>query len=47
MMHGAMVQAQKDAILGAVLAVPSSNPLLRIRTAVYLISASSQYQIQR
>jgi uncharacterized protein (DUF1800 family) len=47
MMHGAMVQAQKDAILGAVLAVPSSNPLLRVRTAVYLISASSQYQIQR
>jgi hypothetical protein len=47
MMHGAMVQAQKDAIITAVLAVPSSNPALRVRTAVYLLAASSQYQIQR
>jgi uncharacterized protein (DUF1800 family) len=47
MMHGAMVQGQKDKILTAVQAVPASNPQLRIRTAVYLISASSQYQIQR
>ncbi len=47
MMHGAMVQAQKDAILAAVQAVPSSNPSLRVRTAAYLIAASSQYQIQR
>ncbi len=47
MMHGAMVQAQKDAILTAVQAVPSSDPLLRTRTAIYLIAASSQYQIQR
>ncbi|HUR98423.1 MAG TPA: DUF1800 domain-containing protein [Pyrinomonadaceae bacterium] len=47
MMHGAMVQAQRDAILTAVQAVPSSNPSLRIRTAAYLIAASSQYQIQR
>jgi uncharacterized protein (DUF1800 family) len=47
MMHGAMVQAQKDAILTAVQAVPASNPNLRVRTAAYLIAASSQYQIQR
>ena len=47
MMHGAIVQAQKDAILAAVQAVPSSNPTLRVRTAVYLLAASSQYQIQR
>jgi hypothetical protein len=47
MMHGAMVQAQKDRILTAVLAVPSTNPLQRVKTAVYLIAASSQYQIQR
>ena len=47
MMHGAMVQAQKDSILTAVQAVPSTNPLLRVKTAVYLIAASSQYQIQR
>jgi uncharacterized protein (DUF1800 family) len=47
MMHGAMVQSHKDKILTAVLAVPSSNPLLRVKTAVYLIGASSQYQVQR
>src|SRR4030095_15773848 len=47
LMHGAMVQAQKDAIITAVLAVPRSNPALRVRTAVYLLAASSQYQIQR
>jgi uncharacterized protein (DUF1800 family) len=47
MMHGAMVQAHKDKILTAVLAIPSSNPTLRVKTAVYLIAASSQYQVQR
>ncbi|PYS99001.1 MAG: hypothetical protein DMF63_13085 [Acidobacteria bacterium] len=47
MMHGAMVQAQKDAILTAIQAVPENNPTLRTRTAIYLIAASSQYQIQR
>ena len=47
MMHGAMTQAQKDAILTALQAVPSSNPVLRVRTVAYLIAASSQYQIQR
>ena len=47
MMHGAMVQAHKDKILTAVQAVPSNNPLMRVRTAVYLLAASSQYQIQR
>ena len=47
MMHGAMTQAQKDSILTAVQVVPASNPSLRVRTAAYLIAASSQYQIQR
>ena len=47
MMHGAMAQAQRDKILTALSAVPASNPLQRIKTAVYLIAASSQYQIQR
>ena len=47
MMHGAMVQAQKDAILPAVQAVPVNNPALRVRTVIYLIAASSQYQVQR
>ena len=47
MMHGAMIQAQKDKILTALQAVPSADALKRVKTAVYLIAASSQYQIQR
>jgi hypothetical protein len=47
MMHGRMSIAQRDIILQAVAAVPSSNPMLRIKTAVYLIAVSSAYQIQR
>lgn len=47
MMHGRMSLAQRDIILQAVTAVPASNPMLRIKTAVYLIAVSSAYQIQR
>ncbi len=47
MMHGVMSQQQRTAILNAVLAVPATGNVLRARTAVYLIAASSQYQIQR
>jgi uncharacterized protein (DUF1800 family) len=47
MLHGAMSAEHRSAVLEAVLAVPSNNPLLRAKTAIYLIAASSQYQIQR
>lgn len=47
MMHGALTAEHKNSILTAVLAVPANNPLLRVKTAVYLIAASSQYQVQR
>lgn len=47
MLHGAMSAAHKAQILNAVLAVPASNPLQRVKTAVYLIAASSQFQVQR
>ena len=47
MMHGALTQQHKDKILPAVQAVPSSSPLQRVKTAVYLLAASAQYQIQR
>ena len=47
MMHGRMHSGQRDAILKAVVAVPITNPTLRIKTAVYLIAVSSAYQIQR
>ena len=47
MMHGAMSPQMRTTILNAVLAAPSTNPLLRAQTAVYLIATSSQYQVQR
>jgi len=37
----------RAAILTAVSAVPSSDPLDRAKTAAYLIVSSSQYQVQR
>lgn len=46
MMHGAMLQVQKDNILTALKSVPDM-PLVKVQTAVYLIAVSSQYQIQR
>jgi uncharacterized protein (DUF1800 family) len=47
LLHGTMIPAMRTAILTAVSAVPSSDPLDRARTAAYLIVSSSQYQIQR
>ncbi len=47
MMHSSMSAAMRSTILTAVLAVASTDPLLRARTAVYLIATSSQYQVQR
>ena len=47
MMHSVMSEQQRTAILNAILAVPAASPVLRAKTGVYLIAASSQYQIQR
>ncbi len=47
MMHGTLSADHRNAILTAVLAVPANNPALRTKTAIYLLAASSQYQIQR
>ena len=47
MMHATMSAEHREKILAAVLAVPASDALLRVKTAVYLIAASSQYQVQR
>jgi hypothetical protein len=47
MMHGTMSVQMRNTILNAVLTVPASNPLLRVKRAVYLVATSSQYQIQR
>jgi uncharacterized protein (DUF1800 family) len=47
LLHGTMSTTMQSAILNAVSAVPSSNPLMRAQTAAYLIMSSSQYQVQR
>ena len=47
LLHRAMSPAMHDAIVTAVTAVPSSNALLRARTAAYLVATSPQYQVER
>jgi uncharacterized protein (DUF1800 family) len=47
LLHGTMIPAMRAAILAAVSAVPSGDPLGRARTAAHLIVSSSQYQVQR
>jgi uncharacterized protein (DUF1800 family) len=47
MMHGTMPAAMRSTIMTAVNTAPSSNPLLRAQSAIYLIATSSQYQVQR
>lgn len=47
LLHGTMSAQMKTQILGAVSAVPSSDPMGRAQTAAYLIASSSQYQVQR
>lgn len=47
MMHGTLSAAHREAIRTAMLAVPETDPSRRVRTAVYLLAASSQYQVQR
>ncbi|HXF42395.1 MAG TPA: DUF1800 domain-containing protein [Pyrinomonadaceae bacterium] len=47
MLHGTMSQQMRSAILTAVTAIASSNPLQRAKQAVYLVATSSQFQVQR
>ena len=47
LLHGTMSAEMRNSITGAVSAVPSSNPLKRARTALYLVATSSQYQVER
>jgi uncharacterized protein (DUF1800 family) len=47
LLHGTMSAPMRTAILTAVSAVPSGDPMGRARTAAHLIVSSSQYQIQR
>lgn len=47
LLHGTMSAQMRTAILTAVSAVPSNQPMVRAQTAAHLIVSSSQYQIQR
>jgi hypothetical protein len=47
MLHGTMTAEMKAEIVTAVTAVAASNVNKRVRTAVYLVATSSQYQVQR
>ena len=47
LLHGAMSAEMRDSIRLAVESVPASNARLRVRTALYLVATSSQYQVQR
>ncbi len=47
LLHGAMSTEMRDAIRAAVDSIPASNSRARVRTAIYLIATSSQYQVQR
>jgi hypothetical protein len=47
MMSGEMSAEMRSAIVSAVGAVARSNSLKRVRTALYLIVTSSQFQVQR
>ena len=47
LLHGAMSAEMRDAVKIAVQSIPASTPRLRVRTALYLIATSSQYQVQR
>jgi uncharacterized protein (DUF1800 family) len=47
MMSGRLSTSAFDSIVNAVRVVPSSNPLRRVQTAVYLLATSGQYQVSR
>ena len=47
LLHRTMSAQMHDAIATAVRAVAATNPLQRVKTAVYLVASSSQYQVTR
>jgi hypothetical protein len=47
LLHGTMSAEMRDSIVAAVNAVSANDSLQRVRTAVYLVLTSSQYQVQR
>lgn len=47
LMHGTMSSGMRQAVMNAVNAVPTSDPLDRVRAAAYVIGTSAQYQVEQ
>jgi len=47
MLHGSMSAEMRQTIKSAVTPIAATNAILRVRTAVYLIASSPQFQVQR
>ena len=47
LMHGTMPWTMRNILFNAISAVPLTDPLTRVRTAVYLIATSSAFQVER
>jgi hypothetical protein len=47
LLHGVMSEEMRQSVMTAVTSIPASNRRSRVRTAIYLIATSSQYQVQR
>jgi hypothetical protein len=46
-MHRAMPADMKQRIIDAVAATSASSPITRVKTAIYLVATSAQYNVQR
>jgi uncharacterized protein (DUF1800 family) len=47
LMHGTMSAGMRQAVVNAVNAVPSSDPIDRVRAAAYVVGTSAQYQVEQ
>ena len=47
LLHDSMSNEMRQSIIAAISAVTPTNALKRVRTAVYLVATSSQYQVER
>ncbi len=47
LLHGTMSSTMRAGLIGAIGAVPASDPLTRAKTAYYLVVTSSDYQVER
>jgi len=47
LLHGTMSDEMRQEVVDVVVSIPQSNRRLRVRSAIYLVATSSQYQVQR